>query len=85
MHLFENMWEPDVWIKVFFQVPKFMMNSGIVPSTSFVLIWIDIIGSLKSFSPEEVIATHSKHCQEQECEHAHNCLSSCPRGLGRLL
>lgn len=38
-----------MWIKVFFQTQKFMVNSGIVPPTSFVLIWIDIVSSLNHF------------------------------------
>ena len=65
MHLSENMWEPDIWIKVVFQAQKFMVNSGMVPPTTFVLIWLDIISSLKSFSPEDIITTHNKYCQVQ--------------------
>lgn len=38
---------------------------GCLPPTSFVPILLAIIASLKSSSPEEVIASHNKHCQEQ--------------------
>ena len=66
MYCSENMLEPVSWMNIFFQAERCVVNSGIVPPISFVLILIDVITSLKYSSPEEVIATHNKHCQGQE-------------------
>lgn len=47
-----------------FCAQKRVLNSWIIPSTSFVLILLGTSTSLISFSPEEVIGTRNEHNQK---------------------
>jgi len=67
----ENILDPDLWVHVFFLAQKCEVQSGIIPPLFFVPILLRVISSLKNSSPEEVVTTHNKHCQDQ----AYICLS----------
>ena len=61
----ENMWDPDLWMCVLFLAHKLEVQSGITPPLFFVPILLAVIASLKNSSPEEVVAVHNNHCQDQ--------------------
>lgn len=59
------MCDPDLWMCVLFLALKRKAESGIIPPLFFVHILLAVITSLKNSSPEEMVAAHNKHCQDQ--------------------
>ena len=59
------MWDPDLWIHVLILAGKYKVQSRITLPLFFVPIFLAVIANLKNSSPEDVVASHNKHCQDQ--------------------
>lgn len=51
----ENMWDPDLWMRVLFLSRKRELASGVTPELFFMPVLLMIIVSLRSSLVEEVI------------------------------